>query len=54
MNNKNMSKRAEIIIKNVNATMLLEGMPLSDFDIDAKDKYFNYVDFLSESELILL
>ena len=29
-----MSKKAEKIIKDVNATMSLEGMPLSDFDIE--------------------
>lgn len=33
-----MSKKAEQIIKEVNATMSLEGMPLSDFDIDLISK----------------
>ena len=38
MHNKNMSKKAEKIIKDVNATMSLEGMPLSDFDIELISK----------------
>lgn len=38
MYDKNMSKRAEKIIKDVNATMSLEGMPLSDFDIELISK----------------
>lgn len=38
MYNKNMSKKAEKIIKEVNATMSLEGMPLSDFDIELISK----------------
>ena len=38
MYNKNMSKKAEKIIKDVNATMSLEGMPLSDFDIELISK----------------
>ena len=33
-----MSKKAERIIKDVNATMALEGMPLSDFDIELISK----------------
>ena len=33
-----MSNKAEQIIKEVNATMSLEGMPLSDFDIDLISK----------------
>ena len=33
-----MSKKAEKILKNVNATMALEGMPLSDFDIELISK----------------
>jgi len=33
-----MSKKAEQIIKEVNATMSLEGMPLSDFDIELISK----------------
>ena len=33
-----MSKKAEKIIKDVNATMSLEGMPLSDFDIELISK----------------
>ena len=33
-----MSKKAEKIIKDVNATMALEGMPLSDFDIELISK----------------
>lgn len=33
-----MSDRAEKIIKNVNATMALEGMPLSNFDIELLSK----------------
>ena len=33
-----MSKRAKEIIKDVNATMALEGMPLSDFDIELISK----------------
>ena len=33
-----MSKKAEKIIKEVNATMSLEGMPLSDFDIELISK----------------
>lgn len=33
-----MSKKAERIIKYVNATMALEGMPLSDFDIELISK----------------
>ena len=32
------SKKAEKIIKDVNATMSLEGMPLSDFDIELISK----------------
>lgn len=32
------SKKAEEIIKNVNATMSLEGLPLTDFDIDLISK----------------
>ncbi len=38
MYNKHMSKKAEKIIKDVNATMSLEGMPLSDFDIELISK----------------
>ena len=38
MYNKCMSKKAEKIIKDVNATMSLEGMPLSDFDIELISK----------------
>ena len=38
MYNIPMSKKAEQIIKEVNATMSLEGMPLSDFDIDLISK----------------
>jgi hypothetical protein len=38
MYNKNVSKKAEKIIKDVNATMSLEGMPLSDFDIELISK----------------
>lgn len=38
MYNKSMSKKAEKIIKDVNATMSLEGMPLSDFDIELISK----------------
>lgn len=38
MYNENMSKKAEKIIKDVNATMALEGMPLSDFDIELISK----------------
>ena len=33
-----MSKKAEKILKDVNATMALEGMPLSDFDIELISK----------------
>ena len=33
-----MSKKAEEIIEYVNATMALEGMPLSDFDIELISK----------------
>lgn len=33
-----MTKKAEKIIKDVNATMSLEGMPLSDFDIELISK----------------
>ena len=33
-----MSDKAEKIIKNVNATMALEGMPLSNFDIELLSK----------------
>ena len=33
-----LSKKAEKIIKDVNATMSLEGMPLSDFDIELISK----------------
>ena len=33
-----MSKKAEQIIKDVNATMSLEGLPLSDLDIDLFSK----------------
>ena len=33
-----MSKKAEKIIKEVNATMSLEGMPLTDFDIELLSK----------------
>lgn len=33
-----MSKKAEETIKDVNATMSLEGMPLSDFDIELISK----------------
>ena len=33
-----MSKKAEKIIKEVNATMSLEGMPLSDFDVELISK----------------
>lgn len=36
-----MSKRAEKIIKDVNATMSLEGMPLSDFDIELISKFID-------------
>lgn len=38
MYNENMSKKAKKIIKDVNATMSLEGMPLSDFDIELISK----------------
>lgn len=38
MYSKSMSKKAEKIIKDVNATMSLEGMPLSDFDIELISK----------------
>ena len=38
MYNIYMSKKAERIIKDVNATMALEGMPLSDFDIELISK----------------
>ena len=38
MYNVYMSKKAEKIIKDVNATMSLEGMPLSDFDIELISK----------------
>lgn len=38
MYNESMSKKAEKIIKDVNATMSLEGMPLSDFDIELISK----------------
>lgn len=38
MYNESMSKKAEKIIKEVNATMSLEGMPLSDFDIELISK----------------
>lgn len=38
MYNENMSKKAEKIIKDVNATMSLEGMPLSAFDIELISK----------------
>lgn len=33
-----MSDKAKKIIKDVNATMSLEGMPLSDFDVDLLSK----------------
>lgn len=33
-----MSKKAERIIKDVNATMALEGMPLTSFDIELISK----------------
>ena len=33
-----MTKKAEEVIKNVNATMSLEGLPLTDFDIDLISK----------------
>ena len=33
-----MSKKAERIVKDVNATMALEGMPLTDFDIELISK----------------
>ena len=33
-----MTKQAEQIIKEVNATMSLEGMPLTDFDIELISK----------------
>ena len=33
-----MSNKAEQIIKEVNATMSLEGMPLSDFDVELISK----------------
>lgn len=33
-----MSKKAEKILNDVNATMTLEGMPLSDFDIELISK----------------
>ena len=33
-----MSKKAEKIIKDVNATMALEGMPLTSFDIELISK----------------
>ena len=36
--NVSMSKKAERIIKEVNATMSVEGMPLSDFDIELISK----------------
>ena len=39
MYNIPMSKKAEQIIKEVNATMSLEGMPLSDLDIDLISKF---------------
>ena len=38
MYNNNMSKKAEKIIKDVNATMALEGMPLTAFDIELISK----------------
>jgi|GEM_PF-7003539 hypothetical protein len=38
MYNEFVSKKAEKIIKDVNATMSLEGMPLSDFDIELISK----------------
>ena len=38
MYNESMSKKAEKIIKDVNATMSLEGMPLSDFDVELISK----------------
>ena len=38
MYNIYMSKKAEKIIKDVNATMSLEGMPLSNFDIELISK----------------
>ena len=38
MYDESMSKKAEKIIKDVNATMSLEGMPLSDFDIELISK----------------
>lgn len=38
MYNIYLSKKAEKIIKDVNATMSLEGMPLSDFDIELISK----------------
>ena len=38
MYNVYISKKAEKIIKDVNATMALEGMPLSDFDIELISK----------------
>jgi len=38
MYNESVSKKAEKIIKDVNATMSLEGMPLSDFDIELISK----------------
>ena len=33
-----MTKKAEEVIKNVNATMSLKGLPLTDFDIDLISK----------------
>ena len=38
MYNNFVSKKTEQIIKEVNATMSLEGMPLSDFDIELISK----------------
>ena len=38
MYNDSLSKKAERIIKEVNATMSLEGLPLSDFDIELISK----------------
>ena len=46
-----MSKRAEIIIKEVNATMSLEGMPLTD---DNKDLIRRIVDEITIDEAIAI
>ena len=38
MYNQSMSQKAQEIIKDVNATMTLEGLPLSDLDIELLSK----------------